>query len=334
MMFRVPVLIALAVLLSIPVVLNWERPPMDSEQKGFRGLGMAQIDNPRLKEAKLSAVSIPEPLDPADPDGEKASEVYENVQVLGDLNEEQFLRLMTAVTEWVSPEEGCTYCHNEENLAEDKPYTKIVARRMFEMTKHINKDWSTHVGETGVTCYTCHRGQPVPPEVWFKNPGGNRAAGWTGDGGGQNAPAPAAGYTSLPYDPYSELLEFEKEIRVAATTALPEGEIGSMQQTERTYGLMMHLSQALGVNCTYCHNSRSFFAWDQSSPMRTKAWHGIRMVRDVNKDYLEPLTSQFPKNRLGPLGDVAKVNCTSCHQGLAKPLNGANMVQHYPELKE
>ena len=213
---------------------------MVSEQKGFRGVGMVEITNPRIQSAALAQIEIPEPLDPAEPGGTLASEAYENVQVLGDLNEEQFLRLMTAVTEWVSPEEGCNYCHNEENLADDNVYTKIVARRMFEMTKHINKDWSNHVGETGVTCYTCHRGQPVPPEVWYKNPGGNRAAGWTTDGGGHNTPAPAAGYTSLPYDPFSELLEFEKEIRVAANTALPEGKGVTIQQTEATYGLMMH----------------------------------------------------------------------------------------------
>ena len=58
------------------------------------------------------------------------------------------------------------------------------------------------------------------------------------------------------------------------------------------------------------------------------------MVRGINTDYLTPLTPQFPKNRLGPLGDVAKVNCTSCHGGQAKPLNGAKMLQHYPELSK
>ena len=32
----------------------------------------------------------------------------------------------------------------------------------------------------------------------------------------------------------------------------------SLKQTEHTYGLMMHMSDSLGVNCTYCHNTRSF----------------------------------------------------------------------------
>ncbi len=45
-----------------------------------------------------------------------------------------------------------------------------------------------------------------------------------------------------------------------------------------------------------------------------------------------PLTPNFPANRLGPGGDVAKVNCATCHQGAHKPLYGAQMAQHYPEL--
>ncbi|MGA0927264.1 MAG: photosynthetic reaction center cytochrome c subunit family protein, partial [Burkholderiaceae bacterium] len=32
-------------------------------------------------------------------------------------------------------------------------------------------------------------------------------------------------------------------------------------------------------------------------------------------------------------GDVAKVNCSTCHQGAFKPLYGAEMAKHYPELQ-
>jgi photosynthetic reaction center cytochrome c subunit len=57
------------------------------------------------------------------------------------------------------------------------------------------------------------------------------------------------------------------------------------------------------------------------------------MVRDVNNAYLLPLTDKFPSHRLGVLGDVAKVNCTTCHQGVFKPLYGESMAQSYPELQ-
>ncbi|MGZ2996263.1 photosynthetic reaction center cytochrome c subunit family protein, partial [Pseudomonas aeruginosa] len=86
-----------------------------------------------------------------------------------------------------------------------------------------------------------------------------------------------------------------REIRVISHTALRQDSMGSsIKSTEQTYGLMMHFTQALGVNCTYCHNSRSFFDWDQSTPQRAVAWYGIRMVRDLNTQYLDPLSAVFP----------------------------------------
>jgi len=45
-----------------------------------------------------------------------------------------------------------------------------------------------------------------------------------------------------------------------------------------------------------------------------------------------PLTETFPANRKGVHGDVAKVNCSTCHQGVQKPLYGAEMAKNHPEL--
>ena len=35
---------------------------------------------------------------------------------------------MAAITAWVSPKEGCNYCHEGADLASDAKYTKVVAR--------------------------------------------------------------------------------------------------------------------------------------------------------------------------------------------------------------
>ena len=175
-------------------------------------------------------------------------------------------------------------------------------------------------------------GNPVPKNIWFTNPGAPQAGGNAALRHGQNAPAPGVGYTSLPSDPFSTYLNGEEPIRVVAQTALPEGHISSTQATEGIYGLMIHQSQALGVNCTFCHNARNFSSWDQSTPQRTTAWHGQRMLRDLNKAYLDPLQSTYPENRLGETGDAPKANCTTCHQGVNKPLAGVSMLKDYPEL--
>jgi photosynthetic reaction center cytochrome c subunit len=280
----------------------------------------------------VAANQVPQQIDKVPPSAKKASQVYQNVKVLGDISEDEFTRLMAAITEWVSPDEGCTYCHNVENLADDKLYTKVVARRMLQMTKAINTDWKAHVAQTGVTCYTCHRGKPVPANLWFEQPQETRTSGMLGYRAGQNAPSKTVGLTSLPNDPFSGVLDGKGAIRVVGTNALPTGQGPSIKDAEASYGLMMHLSQALGVNCTFCHNSRNFSSWDSSTTQRVTAWHGLQMVRAINGSYLVPLQASFPANRLGPTGDAPKLNCATCHQGVNKPLNGAAMLSNFPEL--
>jgi photosynthetic reaction center cytochrome c subunit len=322
----------LVVATAAVVLFETERPPMDSIQRGYRGTGMAQIYNPRFVAAELAANKIPASLPPLGTGGPKAGSVYKNVQVLGDVGVGEFTRLMASITTWVAPTQGCAYCHDVSNMASDSVYTKVVARRMLQMVQHINTDWKPHVAETGVTCYTCHRGQPVPPNIWFNNPGPVQAGGFAQVPAGKNHPTAVAGETSLPFDPFTPFLEQDKDIRVVSQTALPSTDRQSIKQTEWTYSLMMNFSQSLGVNCTYCHNSRSFTDWDQSSPQRATAWHGIRMVRDLNNAFLDPLHATFPTARLGPEGDSPKVNCATCHNGVYKPLFGVGMAKDFPEL--
>jgi len=322
-----------ALALTIGVfIADWERPPIDVEQIGYRGVAMEQLDNPRTEAAIAASQQVPEPVPPAPEGGRLASEAYENVQILGSLTEDEFNRIMVAITNWVSPEEGCGYCHNLENLAEDVPM-KIIARRMFQMTKHINQDWTDHVKQTGVTCYTCHRGQNVPNGIWYEGPGDEPGRGMAAYTAGQNKPAPEIGLTSLPSDPFSGQLDEEANVRVVGTTVLPRSDTPSkLKKTEETYALMIHMSQALGVNCTFCHNSRAFQSWNQSVPARNSAWYGIRMVRDLNSNYVTPLKPLYLPERLGPMGDAPKLNCTTCHQGQNLPLGGAQMAADYPEL--
>ena len=240
---------------------------------------------------------------------------------------------MAGITAWVAPEQSCNYCHNPENLAEDSLYTKVVARRMIQMVQYINSNWQTHVGTTGVTCYTCHRGNPVPANLWFTAPAPPHALGFAEADTGKNLASTVAGSTALPYDPFTPFFLSSDDIRVESTTALPTDDTSSIKDTDWTYALMINMSNALGVNCTYCHNSRQFASWEQSHPQRVTAWYGIRMVRALNNDYLVPLTSVLPKYRLGELGDAPKVNCTTCHQGAFKPLYGAQLAAGWPELQ-
>ncbi len=322
------------VALTVAALLSGcERPPIDAVQHGFRGTAMAEIYNPRIVVKDLEKNVVPDAPPAAAPGGPASSTVYQNVQVLGNLSVGEFARTMASMTAWVAPEQGCTYCHNAANFASDEKYTKVVARKMLQMTHKINADYKTHVAETGVTCYTCHRGNNIPQNVWFTAKPEARSGGMLGDRAGQNTVSVAAAYASLPEDPFTPYFLEARDIRVQGETALPTGNRHSTKQTEWTYSLMNHMSTSLGVNCTYCHNTRSFGSWETSPPQRVTAWYGIRMVRDLNNTYMKPLTEVFPAHRLGPTGDVAKTNCTTCHQGAFKPMYGRAMAKDYPAMK-
>ncbi len=327
--------VKLAIALTVGLLFLYTawRPKVVTVQRGYDGVAMEQNVNVASARKLVAKNEVPVAIPQIPGDGPKAGDVYQNVQVLGHLTTGQFTRLMTSITQWVSPEQGCNYCHNAENLASDDIYTKRVSRRMIQMTQHINSEWQTHVGETGVTCYTCHRGLNVPEYIWFeREPSKTDHPMRVGATAGQNAPALEAGLTSLPLDPYSAFLLGDANIRVNGPTALPTGNRQSIKQTEWTYALMMHMSNSLGVNCGYCHNTRAFAPWELSPPTRTNAWYGIRMVRALNNEYLVPLQSEYPEHRLGPTGDAPKQNCMTCHQGAFKPLLGARMLDEFPSL--
>lgn len=285
----------------------------DVVQKGYRGTAMEVNYVARNQEQAMAelAKKVPAILPPAgeSPPGPLP---WQNVQVLNDIPVAEFNRTMIAMATWVAGGPGnCAYCHNLASFASDTYpdgkaiYTKAVARRMIQMTRNINSEWTEHVGNTGVTCYTCHMGKPLPNGLWF-------------------------------YTNENQLLRHYLDgagARVVSHTVSPSLENrSSVKQTEWTYALMITQSQALGVNCTFCHNSRQFSSWAESRPQRVTAWHGIKMVSDTNTNYMDPLAPVFPDNRKGPQGDVLKVNCQTCHQGINKPLYGFSMAKEYPEL--
>ncbi len=311
-----------------------EIAPTDAVQTGYRGTGMAVVDFEADTATLASLNVLPEVLEEPyvpEPDEELAGDIYENVQLLGHLTDANFNRLMLAITEWVSPEQGCAYCHGEEgNFASDEYYAKNVARKMIQMVWAINEDWDVHVAQTGVTCYTCHRGNNVPNNVWYSPVPNNR---WAGPSAAmQNRPTEVNYSTGLPIDALQTYL-LENEQPVGVNGYGPRDPSGaSIYHTYQTFALMLHFSNSLGVNCTYCHNTRGMADLDGVTPAWATAQVGRAMVQEINQEYVVGLGELLPPYRLGPLGDAAKVNCTTCHQGAAKPLLGQSMLATWPEL--
>ena len=314
--------------------------PRSAQEVGFpqqvlfhRGLEHAAINQP------------PPPLPPAAGGGPSATQAYKNVQVLTDVSATEFMRLQEAITGWVSPKEGCGFCHAGTDYASDAKPEKAAARVMLQMTRHLNADWSSHLAGAGVTCFTCHRGRPVPQEIWFPStpPPHNRFLGKQ-----ENWRESADTVQKFfPDDSYAEYLYDHQPIAVQSTTVEPSGTVASRVEAKRIYEMMMTISDGLGVNCGYCHNSRNFQSWAESTPYRWIAYSGLQLVRDVNSNFLRQIAAVAPQTRTlttetnipalparqsGPqLGD-GLVLCSTCHLGVTKPINGANMVHDYPGL--
>ncbi len=282
----------------------------ETVQSGYRGTGMEQVYDMDDVAPKFAATNIPTPLPPAgtSPPGPLP---WKNVQVLNDISVAEFNRTMVAFSTWVAGTGNCAYCHNVANFSADTLndgtpiYTKLVARRMIQMTRHINGQYAAHVKNTGVTCYTCHRGKPLPNGLWFYGKKDDYLRHYLDRDGGRV---------------------------ISATEGPTNANRSSVKQTEWQYALMISMSQSLNVNCTYCHNSRAFAKWEQSPPQRVQAYHGIFMLRDVNQNYLAPLRPVYPAVRLGPMGDAPKAQCLTCHNNAYKPLYGAQMAKLYPAV--
>ena len=287
--------LTLLLLSAAALLAGCERPPIQVVQHGFRGTGMAEIYNPRTVAKLDEANQLPAAIAPATPGGPAAAQVYQNVKVLNDLTVGEFSRTMVAMTAWVAPEQGCTYCHNAQNFASDELYTKVVARKMLQMTRKINTDYKSHVAATGVTCYTCHRGNNIPANVWFKAPPEDRSDGLLGDRAGQNLATAASSGASLPEDPFTPFLLEAKEIRVNGKTALAQRQ-RAHHQADRVdlQPDVAHVHPRWASTAPTAITRGHSVSGAGGPPQRTTAWYGIRMVRDLNNEYMAPITERVP----------------------------------------
>ncbi|MEM7212230.1 MAG: photosynthetic reaction center cytochrome PufC [Pseudomonadota bacterium] len=301
-----------------------------SQQTGPRGSGMTVPEfnsdlaagDASVQDYMTSAPIVPEAGAPL------AKDAIENAEpLLGNLTVDNYERLVTAMRGWTGI---------PELLNGDDNYQNDVAKRMIQMTWNLNENWDGHVGDSGVNCYTCHRGEPVPSGVWFKiAPGLEAMEGWSAN---QNLATAQSVSTSLPHDALEKLLLEDGRISVhdlePRVPGVPgQGDLASIQDTERTYSLMNYFANSLGVNCTFCHNTRAFYDGEQITPQWATASLGIEMVREMNNEYLIPLGDVLPDNRLGPKhGDAPKAACLTCHKGYQKPVGGMEMLADWPEL--
>ena len=350
---RLSTLIAGAAALGTLFVLavpRWHRP-VDGTQLGYRASSMIQW---APTEPVAIAFNAPPPAVPPDrfgvdqaalDDTRPATTAYPGVHVPDGTTAGEFMRLQVAFTQWTSPKQGCAFCHAGTDWKSEEKPQKQMARIMTDMVRSLNTDWSAHNAEAGVTCYSCHRGQNVPAVAWYPH----------------QAPVPrhfvakeedwnyaaTTVHDFFPDNGYAEYLLQATPGHVQANTALATTGPQSQYVFARLYEYMMQMSDEMGVNCGYCHNSRAFFDWGQSTPHRWIGLSGIEMTRAINRNVLLPLAAAMPQTRQVP-GDArepivpahetgaqtgnALAVCGTCHYGSPKPLNGLNLVHDHQKL--
>lgn len=317
------------------MIVGFGQPfPTESQQTGPRGTGMhvQEFVSDLAVYPDVEGFFTSEPIVPVE--GAAMMGSADGVPpALANLTPENYERLVTAMRDWTGI----------PDLLEpgNDSYQTQVAYSMIEMTQNINQNWIGHVqanAEVGVTCYTCHRGQAVPNNVWFKvSPVNSNVAGWSAN---QNRVTMVSNFTSLPSDyletylladengNYANIGVHDLESRVQQQPGDP-----LIQQAERTYAFMNYFANSLGVNCVFCHNSRAFYDPGQVTPQWATASLGIAMVQETLELYILPLQDVLPAERLGPVyADVPKLACRTCHQGEQQPLNGLNVIRNWPEL--
>ena len=95
---------ALVLIASTLVLTGCELSSKETVQRGYRGTGMELVINENMLNDQLKANQPPAPQPAASSAGPKARDIYQNVQVLGDLSVAEFTRLICpAPTPIVAP---------------------------------------------------------------------------------------------------------------------------------------------------------------------------------------------------------------------------------------
>lgn len=125
-------------------------------------------------------------------------------------------------------------------------------------------------------------------------------------------PAPVPAHTAANFDQQKALAELQKEI--AGKEEQPAEKV--FMNIENFKGVpagrllraMDAFTHALGVDCVYCHNPKSWESDDKDEKVAARGM--MRMAGDINEKYLKGMAGLDPK---------ARVSCATCHRGKPKP---------------
>jgi hypothetical protein len=116
--------------------------------------------SPLLLILATAIVSVSSSLGQQQPPAQTAEQRFKNIQIFKGLPAAQLDPTMAFISGSLGVK--CNYCHVNQFDKDEKP-TKLTARRMIQMVFDLNK--GSLAGQGAVSCYTCHRGKPIPVAV-------------------------------------------------------------------------------------------------------------------------------------------------------------------------
>jgi outer membrane lipoprotein-sorting protein len=235
-----------------------------------------------------------------------AEQVYENIKVLRGTPADSFNQTMHLMSGQLGVD--CEHCHLQKDRVSDELEPKRTARLMIKMTADINR--KSFEGKPVVTCYTCHRGAPIPPNVPIL-PAGEYVS--------NEKPAPPQVPTADQIlAKYIEALGGEQAIRkvtsrvITATQDIPTGPGGVIPVPARTERYQKAPNLVLNVYHTDKYTVTNGFdgnaSWAQNDRGRVTEAVKLEQIRAKRaSDFYEPVHLKQQYGRMKVDG-IEKVN--------------------------
>jgi photosynthetic reaction center cytochrome c subunit len=297
----------------------------------------------------------------------------QNVQVLTGMNTEQIWNYMQYQ---ISGAMGvsCQYCHDINNYAADPYPEKISARLMIILLQDLNSQYMVNLPNwrgNYVRCATCHNGEPlgmasVSEEFVMSTPPIDVYLEPLDENGVPNRDATMSMslkeatlyylYNYQVWDPYTA----DDPMSGRGSLALTYEGGRTQDQVTINQNNMNLQGWALGVGCTYCHNSRNFYAYE--ADIESPQFHQTYAINRLKSQRMLLMTTfmadnwsryVLPRSPYAPIDapenlpldeqiyyisvqqgsgetatsvDMAVPGCYTCHQGMAVPPAAINAM--------
>ncbi len=257
----------------------------------------------------------------------RADEVYKNLKVLGATPADSLNQGMHLISGELGVD--CEYCHAEMmDWVADEKKTKDVARDMMTMMMELNRRFFK--GEQVVTCYTCHRGQPIPTSTVVLP---------VGDYLKEKESGPAMPPAAQIISKYIAALGGEQNIRKITTRIItaqqdiptgPGGTIPTPAQIEiyqKAPNLMLRLAKTKEMTLQNGYDGKG--AWTQDARGRVNSPIELEQIRERrNTDFYEPLdiAREYPKLTVE---GIEKIGASEVYVVLGEPTEGLPMRMYF-----